>query len=91
MAEVAQNWDLMAFTRQIKHIVSQISRIDEAELEDHLLVREELGVDSLMAMEIIAKCEKQLKIKLDETLFADVQTVKDFIDLLFSVSKAKHG
>ena len=42
----------------IKNIVSRISRIDIAELKDSVLIREELGIDSLMAMEIIATCEK---------------------------------
>ena len=80
-----------SFKHEVKEIVSQISRIDEAELEDHLLVREELGIDSLMAMEIIATCEKRLHLKLDETLFADVQTVGDFLSLVATLRKSQHG
>jgi acyl carrier protein len=68
--------------REVKQIVSRITRIDEEDLQDHLLIREELGIDSLMAMEIIATCEKHLDIRMDEALFADVQTIGDFFILL---------
>jgi acyl carrier protein len=42
-----------------------------------------------MAMEIIATCEKHLNLKIDETLFADLQTVGDFLDLLVAFSTSK--
>ena len=47
----------------IRETISSVSRIDIAELKDNVLIREELGIDSLMAMEIVAKCEKQLGIR----------------------------
>ena len=80
MGDITQSQE--AFKREIKQLVSQISRIREAELEEHLLVREELGIDSLMAMEILATCEKRFNLQLDETLFAEVQTVGDFLALM---------
>lgn len=67
---------------EITQIVSRISRIDAEEFRDDVLIREELGIDSLMAMEIIATCEKHLGIKIDETLFADIETVGDFFTLI---------
>ena len=77
--------------REIKQIVSRITRIEEEDLQDHLLIREELGIDSLMAMEIIAKCEKHLGIRMDETLFADVQTISDFFILLYRYRGARYA
>ena len=82
MGDLQTGWRPDRVRHEIKQIVSSISRIDEAELQDHLLIREELGIDSLMAMEIIAKCEKHLGIRMDEALFADVQTIHDFFVLL---------
>ncbi len=67
---------------RVEQIVSRISRIDAAEFEDDVLIREELGIDSLMAMEIIATCEKELDIQIDETLFACVETVGDFMSIM---------
>ncbi|MFI5367986.1 MAG: acyl carrier protein [Spirochaetia bacterium] len=85
MGDVQENWNPELFKNDIKQIVSRISRIDVAEMDDRVLIREELGIDSLMAMEIIAGCEKLLGVRIDETLFADVQTVGDFFELLLSL------
>lgn len=91
MGNMQITWDVELFKNDIKRIVSRISRIDVAELDDRLLIREELGIDSLMAMEIIATCEKLLNVKIDETLFSDIQTVGDFLQLLVRLSKGSNG
>jgi acyl carrier protein len=88
MGNMQITWDVELFKDDIKRIVSRISRIDVAELDDRLLIREELGIDSLMAMEIIATCEKHLRLKIDEKLFADIKTVGEFLDLLIGLSKS---
>ena len=74
-----------------KQIVSRISRIDAEEFEDDIIIREELGIDSLMAMEIIATCEKHLDIQIDEAMFGNIETVGDFLDLLVKLYQKKHG
>ena len=86
MGSLQETWSVDLFKNDIKQIVSRISRIDVAELDNRLLIREELGIDSLMAMEIIATCEKLLGLKIDEALFADIQTVGDFLNLLVRLS-----
>jgi acyl carrier protein len=82
MGDVQEKWNPELFRSDIKQIVSRISRIDSAELDDSVLIREELGIDSLMGMEIIASCERLFGVKIDEALFADIQTVGDFFGLL---------
>lgn len=74
-----------------KQIVSRISRIDAEEFEDDIIIREELGIDSLMAMEIIATCEKHLDIQIDEATFGNIETVGDFLDLLVKLYQKNHG
>ncbi len=91
MGDLQTRVKIEPFKHEIKQIVSRISRIDEDDLQDHLLIREELGIDSLMAMEIIYSVEKYLGIKLDETLFADVQTINDFFILLRRISGRANG
>lgn len=86
MGNLQENWNPEVFKNDIKQIVSRISNIDVAELDDPVLIREELGVDSLMGMEIIACCEKLLGVRIDETLFADIRTVGDFFELLAKLS-----
>ena len=67
---------------RIEQIVSRISRIDASEFHDDVLIREELGIDSLMAMEILATCEKEFGLQLDEAAFSCVETVGEFFQLL---------
>ena len=86
MGNLQENWNQELFKNDIKQIVSRISRIDVAELDDRVLIREELGIDSLMGMEIIASCEKLLGVKIEESLFADMRTVGDFFELLVTLS-----
>jgi acyl carrier protein len=85
MGDLRENWNPELFKNDIKQIVSRISRIDVAEMDDRVLIREELGIDSLMAMEIIAGCEKLLGVKIEEALFADIRTVGDFLELLLAI------
>jgi len=86
MGNVQESRNREVLKNDIKQVVSRISRIDIAELDDRALIREELGIDSLMALEIIATCEKLVGLKIDETLFADVRTVGDFFELLGRLS-----
>jgi acyl carrier protein len=91
MGDVQQVRDSESLKDEIRQIVSTIARIDPGELQEHVLIREELGIDSLMSMEIIARCEKLLEIKIDESRFFDVQTVGDFFDLLIALTARGHG
>jgi acyl carrier protein len=76
--------------QKIKSIVSRISRIDAEEFDDEVIIREELGIDSLMAMEIIATCEKHLDIQIDEAMFGDIETIGDFLGLLVDLYQNAH-
>ena len=76
---------------EIKEIISRISRIDAFELEENIAIRDELGVDSLMAMEIIATCEKQFQIHIDEGILFKIETIGDFFNLVTKLYEQKHG
>jgi acyl carrier protein len=75
----------------IERTVAEISRVDVREFEDEVIIRDELGIDSLMAMEIIATCEKRLDIHIDEAAFADIETVGDFLELVINLYRSTHG
>jgi len=74
---------------ELKKIVSQITRINISELSEDILVREELGIDSLMAMEIVASCEKRLGIYIDEEQIFEIDTIGDFYNLIVKLYKEK--
>lgn len=73
---------------RVVDIVSGISRIDPEDFDDDVLIREELGIDSLQAMEIVAACEKALGITMDEGQLYCVETVGDFIGLVESLYRS---
>jgi acyl carrier protein len=75
----------------VEVIVSRISRIESSEFSDDVLIREELGIDSLMAMEILAVCEKELRIEIDETEMYAVDTVGEFLKFLEDRYRSTHG
>lgn len=75
----------------IELIVSKISRIDRSEFEDDVLIREELGIDSLMAMEILARCERRFAIEIPESEMYEVQTVADFVAVVKRRFFETHG
>ena len=74
---------------ELKNLVSLITRIDVSELSEEVRVREELGIDSLMAMEIVAACEKRFDIQIDEEQLFEIETVGEFHNLVVRLLKEK--
>ena len=53
-------------TEEIKAIIAEIAEMDEEEIKGNSNFVEDLGFDSMMALEILARLEKQYKIKIPE-------------------------
>lgn len=70
--------------QDILKFLANITRIDVSSIHDDVLIRDELGIDSLMGIEIIAKVEKFYNIHLEESLLLEMNRVGDFIDLVRS-------
>ena len=68
--------------QKIKQTLAKIARVDVNSFSENTLVREELGVDSLMAMEMLAAIETIYDIEIDESKAFDVITVGDMIHLI---------
>ena len=91
MQDFAEPTETAAGLREsIRKILATIARIDPAELDDEVRIREELGVDSLMAMEIIATCEQRLEVSIDENDVVEIETVGEFIDFLIGITRERH-
>jgi len=67
---------------EIVEILSRITRIDLKGITYATLILEELGIDSLMAIEILARVEKQFDIIIEESILAEVNTVGDFVQTI---------
>jgi len=70
---------------EIKSIISRISRIPLEELDDDVRIREDLGVDSIMAMEIIATFEVKLGFTFDVNKYSSIDEVGEFIEIIQQV------
>ncbi len=75
--------------KDVKKLVAQIARMDVRKVKEAANIRDDLGVDSLAAMEILAAIEKRLDIVIDEAKAFDVVTVRDLIDLVMFYLKKK--
>jgi acyl carrier protein len=73
-----KNWN----RNEILKTLSSVARIDLSKITDEVLIRDELGIDSLMGIEIIAKIEKEFDIEIEESLLVNLDTVGDFIKMI---------
>lgn len=64
---------------QIKSIIAEIIEKDPAEITADAKFFEDLGVDSMMALEILAAIEKKYKITIPEEKLAQLTTLNQTI------------
>jgi acyl carrier protein len=84
MGKVTKNINDEEIYQDIIKVLAKITRIDASSINDDVLIRDELGIDSLMGIEIIAKVEKYYNIHLEESLLLEINRVGDFINLVKS-------
>jgi acyl carrier protein len=87
MEKTGRNTEDQEIRQDIIKVLAKITRIDESVIDDDVLIRDELGIDSLMGIEIIAKVEQYYNIHLEESLLLEMNRVGDFIDLVKSKLK----
>lgn len=66
----------------IRESVNRITGIAPAEITDSSNYREDLGLDSLSALEVMVDIEYAFKIKIPEERLQSVQTVQDTIHVV---------
>ena len=71
--------------------LARITRIDPGGIGPDTLIAEELGIDSLLTIEIIANVESHFGIELDEGLLIGISTVGDFVAIIRAQVDAQSG
>jgi len=66
---------------EIRALVASILEIDESKISTSGRFVEELGMDSMMALEILASLEKKYKIKISEEYLTKVIDLKSIVDI----------
>jgi acyl carrier protein len=63
--------------KEIKVLVSQITEIPEEEIKDDSQFVQDLGVDSMVALEIVASVEKKYKMAIPEEKIPTIRSLND--------------
>ncbi|MEU2426278.1 acyl carrier protein [Streptomyces sp. NPDC007851] len=69
---------------QLRHLVADVLDLDVAEVTDHAHFMDDLDVDSLMALEITVRLEKEYGVRLAETELASISSLQGTYELLGS-------
>jgi acyl carrier protein len=73
--------------KEIKKKVAEITELSEDKLNEDAKFVEDLGVDSMMALEIVASLEKKYKVIIPEDQIPKVRSLNDIYELLDKLMK----
>lgn len=73
--------------KDVKKLVIDITNVPEDKLTDSAKFTEDLGVDSMMALEIVAATEKKFRVVIPEEEIPKTQSLSDIYKLLEKLSK----
>jgi acyl carrier protein len=64
---------------EVKKLIAEVTEREPEEITDTAMFADELGVDSLMAMEVMVAVDKKYKINIPEDEFAKIKNVDDTV------------
>ncbi len=77
----------------VRELVAEITERTPEEVSDSALFIEDLGIDSLMAIEMLVAMDKKYKVQIPEEEFRNIKTVNDAVAIvqrfLASAGKSK--
>lgn len=73
--------DDLTLERELREIVAKIVEIDPNKITLDANFVEELGMDSMMALEIMASIEKKYKIQIPEERLTKLRTLREAVNL----------
>ncbi|MCI2768007.1 MAG: acyl carrier protein [Citrobacter sp.] len=70
----------MELKQELKELVSEIIEIDDFKEDDNFV--EDLGVDSMMALEIVVRIEKKYQISIPEEELPNIQSLNQVYEIV---------
>ena len=67
---------------EVKKLIAEVTEREPEEITDTALFADELGVDSLMAMEVMVAVDKKYKINIPEEEFSTIRTLNDAVEVV---------
>jgi acyl carrier protein len=74
--------NLSNFKVEIKKLVAEIAEKSPDEIKDDARFAEDLGIDSMMALEIVAMIEKKYKVIIPEAEIPNIRSLQNVYDLV---------
>ncbi len=72
---------------QIKKVLVEAINVDEEEIKPEAKLNEDLGIDSLAAVELALELENEFDIRIEDEELAKLVTVQDVMDIIEKKSK----
>lgn len=76
------NINMQNLEKEIKSLVSEIAEVEPEKIAPESKFVEDLGMDSMMALEILASLEKKYKIKIPEENLMKLTNLKQTLELV---------
>jgi len=70
------------YKSEIKKLVADIAEKTPEEITDDAKFSEDLGIDSMMALEIVASIEKKYKVIIPEAEIPNIRSLQNIYDLI---------
>lgn len=83
--------DFEKLKEEVKKIVSEVSEVPQEQLKEDARFVEDLGIDSMMALEIVANIEKKYKVVIPEEEIPKIRSLKDVYNIMEKLLKTKKG
>jgi len=74
---------------EVKSLICEIIEVEPEKLADEAKFVDDLGVDSLMALEILASLEKKYRVKIPEDKLMSLVNLKQTVELMEEVLKTQ--
>jgi len=80
-----------AIRQKVRELVAEITERSPEEIADTALFTEDLGIDSLMAIEMLVAVDKKYKIQIPEEEFGKIKNVNDAVEIVHRYVAAAAG
>jgi len=71
---------------ELRELIAEIAELEPEEVTDDAIFTDDLGVDSMMALEIVAKIEKKHKVVIPEEKIPEITSLQKVFDMLKALS-----
>ncbi|MFA5338499.1 MAG: acyl carrier protein [Candidatus Omnitrophota bacterium] len=83
---MSQEINMDKVKEEMRNLVAEISEKPIEEIKDDARFSEDLGIDSMMALEIVASIEKKYKVVIPEAEIPNMRSLQNVYDLLGKIS-----